>query len=258
MVPRLVVKVTCVPEWGGTPAASITTARICVVPLIGNAVALDVSVMIEPDGARSGTFWQLAAMAAEPRIAAKPAARRKRGSMKALSILIPMQLRGQAGYAMAVLLVAMSIMAVMLTVAMPVWKQASQREKEEELVFRGTQYARAIGLFQRKYANAYPPTIDVLVTERFLRRKYKDPITNDDFALILAGQNTTGTQQPPAGGRGTQQPMASSGATGAGTTQPSANPIGGPAQNPSGGRGGTPVGGIMGVTSKSKAESIRL
>ena len=46
---------------------------------------------------------------------------------------------------MAALLVAMSIMAVMMTVAMPVWKQTAQREKEEELVFRGMQYVHAIG-----------------------------------------------------------------------------------------------------------------
>ena len=72
---------------------------------------------------------------------------------------------------MAALIVAMSIMAIMMTVVMPVWKQAAQREKEEELVFRGKQYAHAIGLFQRKFANAYPPNIDVLVDQRFLRKK---------------------------------------------------------------------------------------
>ena len=87
---------------------------------------------------------------------------------------------------MAVLLVAMSVMAVMMTVAMPVWKQMAQREKEQELIFRGQQYARAIGLFQRKYANTPPPTLDVLVQEHFLRKKYKDPITNADFVPIPA------------------------------------------------------------------------
>jgi type II secretory pathway pseudopilin PulG len=66
----------------------------------------------------------------------------------------------QSGYAMAALLVAMTIMAIMFTVAMPVWKQASTREKEEELVFRGEQIAHSIGMFQRKFANAYPPTLD--------------------------------------------------------------------------------------------------
>src|SRR5436189_185607 len=54
------------------------------------------------------------------------------------------------GYAMAALLVGLGIMAVMMTVAMPVWKQMAQREKEAELVFRGQQYARAVGLFQRQ------------------------------------------------------------------------------------------------------------
>src|SRR5438270_7712596 len=125
-----------------------------------------------------------------------------------LSILVRMKLRGQAhqyffcedsgndGYAMAALLIAMSIMAVMMTVAMPVWKQTAQREKEEELVFRGKQYVHAIGLFQKKFANAYPPNIDVLVDQRFLRKKFKDPITNDDFVPIPAGQTVPGTQQP--------------------------------------------------------------
>jgi type II secretory pathway pseudopilin PulG len=116
-----------------------------------------------------------------------------------------MQLRGQAGYAMAALLVAMSVMMIMMSVAMPVWKQASQREKEEELVFRGEQYARAIGLFKRKYANANPPTIDVLVQERLLRKKYKDPITNDDFVPLTM---TTAGQTGQISGSGSSTPGA--------------------------------------------------
>jgi len=72
---------------------------------------------------------------------------------------------------MAVLLTAMTIMAIMLTVAMPVWRQMEQREKEQELIFRGQQYARAIGLFERKYANTPPPTLDVLTQEHFRRKK---------------------------------------------------------------------------------------
>src|SRR3954467_15106571 len=133
--------------------------------------------------------------------------------MRTVTILIPMQLAGQAkstraegrtseqGYAMAALLIAMSVMAIMMTVVMPVWKQAAQREKEEELVFRGKQYVHAIGLFQRKFANAYPPNVDVLVEQRFLRKKFKDPITNDDFVPLPVGQGAPGTQTP-AGQRG--------------------------------------------------------
>ena len=100
---------------------------------------------------------------------------------------------GQRGYAMAALMVALSVMAVMFTVVMPVWKHTAQREKEEELVFRGRQYVHAIGLFQRKFANAYPPNIDVLVEQRFLRKKFKLPPgvvgSTTSWSLIRAGVN---------------------------------------------------------------------
>src|SRR5436190_17212958 len=164
------------------------------------------------------------------------------------------------GYAMVALLVAMSVMAVMMTVAMPVWKQTAQREKEEELVFRGQQYARAIGLFQRKYANAFPPNIDVLVDQRFLRKKFKDPVTNDDFVPLLQGQQgaTPGSGSQTATRPGQTTPSAQTApasgqrGTGAGAgagrgATPGTSPIGTP--------GGGPVGGIVGVTSKSKDKS---
>ena len=163
------------------------------------------------------------------------------------------QHESQRGYAMAALLVAMSIMAIMMTVVMPVWKHTAQREKEEELVFRGRQYVHAIGLFQRKYANAYPPNIDALVEQRFLRKKFKDPITNDDFALIPVGQQAPGTAQRGAGQRG----GAAAAGRGGPTTAPATgargiSPIGTP------GSGSGTTAGVSGVTSKSKDQSIRL
>jgi type II secretory pathway pseudopilin PulG len=154
-----------------------------------------------------------------------------------------MKLRGQSesGYAMAVLLVAMSVMAVMMTVAMPVWNQAARREKEAELAFRGQQYARAIGLYQRKYANTPPPSIDVLVQEKFLRKKFKDPITGSDFVPIPAA----------AGGAAVPGPATGRGAANAGSL---------PGQATTAVTGLTPGGrgGIVGVTSSSTAQSIRI
>src|SRR5260370_1023276 len=142
----------------------MTCATNCVVPLTGKAVVDAVIVMVEPEGASNGTFWQptvrpAAASTLNTKTRAPSPVERDlgiSGNMKSLNILMPMKLRGQAqeGYAMAALLVAMSIMAVMMTVAMPVWKQSAQREKEEELVFRGKQYVHAIALFQRKYVGA--------------------------------------------------------------------------------------------------------
>jgi type II secretory pathway pseudopilin PulG len=169
---------------------------------------------------------------------------------------------------MAALLVALSIMAVMLTVVMPVWKHTAQREKEEELVFRGRQYVHAIGLFQRKFANAFPPNIDVLVDQRFLRKKYKDPITNDDFVPIPAGGGVPGGPQQQGGQRGAPGSTAPAGSTGApGQTQPGPSSTPSSTQPNTGRTGGPPIstqnpgqaaGGIMGVTSKSKDASIRL
>jgi type II secretory pathway pseudopilin PulG len=163
--------------------------------------------------------------------------------MNLLTILNRMKLRGQPenGFAMAVLLVAMAVMAVLITVAMPVWKQMVQREREEELVFRGQQYVRAIGLFERKYANTPPPTLDVLVQERFLRKKFKDPITNADFVPIPAAASVVSAPGSTQGGRGA--------APGQPITPTLSQPL-----VPSGGRGS----GIMGVTSASKATSIRI
>ena len=56
---------------------------------------------------------------------------------------------------MAALLVAMSIMAIAMSVALPVWHTAMQREKEAELIFRGQQYARAVMLYQRRFPGAF-------------------------------------------------------------------------------------------------------
>jgi type II secretory pathway pseudopilin PulG len=160
---------------------------------------------------------------------------------------------------MAALLIAMSIMAVMMTVAMPTWRQMAQREKEAELVFRGEQYARALTLFQNKNGpGTTPPTFDLLVEQRYLRKKYKDPITNDDFVPILlsAGQPGGTTQGSTAPGTPQASPRGALGAPpqqapqvqgrGTGTTPGGATP----------GSGAT--GGIAGVTSKSKEQSIRL
>ena len=139
---------------------------------------------------------------------------------------------------MVALLVSMSVMAILMAAALPAWHTIARREKEAELVFRGEQYARAIGLWQRRFANASPPSIDVLVEQRLLRKKYKDPITNDEFQILSGGAPAGQTQQtsPLAQGAGR-----SSGPTG--TLQ---------------GRGDVVVGGIIGVTSKSQEKSLRL
>ena len=63
--------------------------------------------------------------------------------------------------------------SIFLAMALPAWRTAAQREKETELIFRGQQYARAIALFQRKYANTFPPNLNILLDQHFLRKKYR-------------------------------------------------------------------------------------
>jgi type II secretory pathway pseudopilin PulG len=153
----------------------------------------------------------------------------------------------QAGYAMAVLLVGIAVMTIMLSVAMPVWHQQVQREKEAELIFRGEQYAHAIVLFQHKYGAALPPNVDVLVEQKFLRKKYKDPITGGDFQPIYqATASQPGTVPGQTTGGAAGQPRAGS-APSAGSGRPSGDIT-----------GTTPQGGLIGVVSKSTAAAIRL
>jgi Tfp pilus assembly protein PilE len=165
-----------------------------------------------------------------------------------------MGLRGQGsrfhserGYAMAALLIAVAILAILMSVAMPVWRQEARREKEAELVFRGEQYARAIALYRFKNmqmnqqaGNVFPPSIEALVEGRYLRKKYKDPMTKDgEFMIVpLAMQANPGQPgaNPQRGGRSN-------------APQP---PIG---QPPTG--QAQAGGGMIGVRSKSEETSLR-
>jgi type II secretory pathway pseudopilin PulG len=156
-------------------------------------------------------------------------------------------MRSDAGYAMAALLVALAVMAVLLTVAVPVWKTAAKREKEAELVWRAGQYVRAILLFRRKYANASPPNLDVLINERFLRKKYKDPMTKDGEFQLVYGSD----QQQPPGQPGQSGPQGQ-------PAQPGQTPPNRPAQLDPRNRGAAGAGGIVGVVSKSKEPSLRV
>jgi type II secretory pathway pseudopilin PulG len=162
---------------------------------------------------------------------------------------------GERGYLMVALLVAMSVMAIMMGAALPAWHTIARREKEAELVFRGEQYARAIGLWQQKFANQPAPSIDVLVEQRFLRKKYKDPITNDEFQLLGAGASAPGqTQQgtTPQGRGGAQQVQPQPAMQALQALQQAQERLAAIS-----GRGNA-GGGIVGVTSKSSEKSLRL
>ena len=143
---------------------------------------------------------------------------------------------GDSGFLMVALLIGMAVAAVYLSAALPAWRQQAQREKEEELIFRGKQYARAIMLYQDKNRMANPPDIDILVSQHFLRKKWKDPVTGEDFVPLGIGVAVPGSGTKP----GTSGQPGQGGQSGGG--QPLAN------QNP----------GVSGVRSKSTATSIKI
>lgn len=166
----------------------------------------------------------------------------------------------EAGYAMAALLVGMAVMAIMLSVAMPTWSQMIRRDKEEELIFRGTQYARAINQYQRKFANASPANLDVLIEQRLLRKKFRDPLSpskDGEFQMLYLSNQAQGSR---GGGFGAVGGGAAGRGTGTGSaTGPSTS--GAPGEISPGATTSystTPSGGIVGVTSKNTGASIKV
>lgn len=99
----------------------------------------------------------------------------------------------QSGYILIVVIFAVTLAIIALAAAVPAIKTQIRREREDELIHRGHQYARAIQLYYRKFGR-YPGSLDDLENTnnlRFLRKKYVDPITGkDEWRLIHYGEAT--------------------------------------------------------------------
>jgi type II secretory pathway pseudopilin PulG len=108
---------------------------------------------------------------------------------------------GRPGYTLILLLLILSVLAIGLMVAWPVWQTQIRREKEEELIFRGGQVVEAIRLFQAKNPGRYPRSLQELYEKRFLRRLFKDPMTaSGEWNYVLL----PGSARPGSGGGGQQ------------------------------------------------------
>lgn len=105
----------------------------------------------------------------------------------------------EEGYLLVAVMFLLAMLVLSMAVAVPKIREDIQRDRDVETMRRGQQYQRAIRLYYRKF-RAYPPSVDALVKTneiRFLRKRYKDPITGkDDWKPIQFGQNKT----PPAMG----------------------------------------------------------
>lgn len=90
------------------------------------------------------------------------------------------------GYTLLILLFIIAALLIGLLIAVPIWQTQIQREKEEELIFRGNQYIEAVRLFLLKNPGRFPQSLDELITEKCLRRLYRDPINKSgEWNVIL-------------------------------------------------------------------------
>ncbi|HEY7351284.1 MAG TPA: hypothetical protein VH596_00830 [Terriglobales bacterium] len=88
------------------------------------------------------------------------------------------------------MLLTLMLLVTLLAIASLGWIQRVdfqvKRDREEELIHRGVQYSRAIRRYVKKFGR-YPARVEDLESTnniRFLRKRYKDPITGKDFRLL--------------------------------------------------------------------------
>jgi len=94
--------------------------------------------------------------------------------------------RSEQGYVLLVIILFVALLAIAVLVTLPSIGFELKRDREEELIHRGVQYTRAIQHYVKKFGR-YPTTLEQLENTnqiRFLRRRYKDPITGKDFKLL--------------------------------------------------------------------------
>jgi type II secretory pathway pseudopilin PulG len=107
--------------------------------------------------------------------------------------------RRQAGFTLVGVVIFIAVLTILVAAIGPSVFAVQQRDKEEELIFRGRQYARAIGLFQRRFGRL-PTSLKELEKSHphTLRKRYKEPMCDcDDWHVIFAG---TPEATPPGSG----------------------------------------------------------
>jgi hypothetical protein len=185
-------------------------------------------------------------------------------------------------------MLTLTLMLIALSVEAPRIAQQIKRDKEEEMIHRGKDYATAVKRFVHKNGGRYPVSVEQLENTnhiRFLRKKYVDPMTGEsDWKMVHVGEAEIKIPAPNPGisSGGGQNPGLGGGPPGgqlsnpAGVTPPTGlaqpqNPTTGQQPNQNGTTGqlgslttsgignGQTVGGgqIMGVASVSKHHSIK-
>jgi type II secretory pathway pseudopilin PulG len=173
------------------------------------------------------------------------------------------------GYVLLSVMLLITLMLIAMSVELPRIAQQVKRAKEEELVNRGMDYARAVKRFYHK-TNAYPNSIEQLKDTnhvRFLRKEYKDPMTGEsEWKLVHVNeaeikipqgngpQGLQGSNPGLVGGAGNNPTAQAGGAAGATGTTGGSSGFSGGSSGLSGGSSGL-SGGSSGLSGGSSGLS---
>jgi type II secretory pathway pseudopilin PulG len=95
----------------------------------------------------------------------------------------------EQGYILLVLLLTVALLSIGLLGMLEKVEFQIKRDREEEFIHRGVEYSRAVRAYVKKFGH-YPPSIEALENSdnlRFLRKRYKDPLTGKDFKILYYG-----------------------------------------------------------------------
>jgi len=137
--------------------------------------------------------------------------------------------KSEQGYILIMLMLFVALLAIAASALAPSITFQIRRDREEEMIHRGVQYSRAIKRYVKK-TGRFPSRLEDLENTnnvRFLRKRYKDPVTNKDFKLLHVGE----VQLTAAAG------IAGAAAIGGGTIPGATGLNGSPGGGPLGGAG---------------------
>lgn len=124
--------------------------------------------------------------------------------------------RAESGWILLTLMLFVALIAISAAVIAPALAFQVKRDREEEMIHRAVQYSRAVRKYFKKFGR-FPTRVEELENTnnlRFLRKRYKDPVTGKEFRLLhytdvkfnfaagVAGMNPAGV--PTLGGVGNQ------------------------------------------------------